>query len=60
MNGKWDHGYFSLSPVGAYNVGSIELSFEGKIHENGFNSNLEMSASSIELRTSISNCTFQN
>ncbi len=26
--GKWQHGFYSLIPVGATNVGSIELSIE--------------------------------
>jgi phosphatidylserine decarboxylase len=28
LGGKWEHGYFSMSAVGAYNVGSIRLKYE--------------------------------
>lgn len=28
LNGEWKHGFFSYSPVGAYNVGSMSLNFE--------------------------------
>lgn len=34
LNGFWDHGFFSLTPVGAYNVGSITLEFDDKIKTN--------------------------
>lgn len=34
LNGFWDHGYFSLTPVGAYNVGSITLEFDDKVKTN--------------------------
>jgi phosphatidylserine decarboxylase len=26
--GEWEHGFFSFTPVGAYNVGSMTLKFE--------------------------------
>lgn len=26
LSGEWDHGYFSYSTIGAYNVGSIHMS----------------------------------
>ena len=26
--GQWNHGFFSLTAVGAYNVGSVEVSIE--------------------------------
>jgi phosphatidylserine decarboxylase len=28
LNGEWKHGFFSYSPVGAYNVGSMTLNCE--------------------------------
>lgn len=28
LSGTWEHGFFAYAPVGAYNVGSIELDFE--------------------------------
>eukprot|EP01126_Amoeba_proteus_P053158 TRINITY_DN6466_c0_g1_i9.p1 TRINITY_DN6466_c0_g1~~TRINITY_DN6466_c0_g1_i9.p1 ORF type:complete len:509 (-),score=124.59 TRINITY_DN6466_c0_g1_i9:171-1697(-) len=28
LNGEWKHGFFSYTPVGAYNVGSMTLKFE--------------------------------
>jgi phosphatidylserine decarboxylase len=28
LNGMWKHGFFSLTPVGAYNVGSMTLEFD--------------------------------
>jgi phosphatidylserine decarboxylase len=28
LNGAWQHGFFSYTPVGAYNVGSIRLTFD--------------------------------
>eukprot|EP01127_Copromyxa_protea_P009230 TRINITY_DN2160_c0_g1_i1.p1 TRINITY_DN2160_c0_g1~~TRINITY_DN2160_c0_g1_i1.p1 ORF type:complete len:408 (+),score=103.89 TRINITY_DN2160_c0_g1_i1:162-1226(+) len=28
LTGEWEHGYFSYTPVGAYNVGSMSLKFE--------------------------------
>ena len=27
-SGQWHHGFFSLTAVGAYNVGSVEVSIE--------------------------------
>lgn len=29
LAGEWRHGFFSYTPVGAYNVGSMSLNFEG-------------------------------
>eukprot|EP01119_Soliformovum_irregulare_P002303 TRINITY_DN12589_c0_g1_i1.p1 TRINITY_DN12589_c0_g1~~TRINITY_DN12589_c0_g1_i1.p1 ORF type:complete len:364 (-),score=30.37 TRINITY_DN12589_c0_g1_i1:40-1131(-) len=34
LNGVWKHGFYSLSPVGAYNVGSISLNFDESIRTN--------------------------
>jgi phosphatidylserine decarboxylase len=28
LNGEWKYGFFSLTSVGAYNVGSIKISFD--------------------------------
>ena len=28
LSGHWEHGFFSLAAVGAYNVGSIQLDFD--------------------------------
>ncbi len=28
ISGRWEHGYFSLTAVGAYNVGSIQLTID--------------------------------
>ena len=28
LGGYWDHGFFSLTAVGAYNVGSIEIDMD--------------------------------
>jgi len=28
LSGEWDHGFFSLTAVGAYNVGSIKMHFD--------------------------------
>jgi len=47
LKGKWDHGFFSLSAVGAYNVGSIVVNFDENVTTNKFrrdfrNPNLEL------------------
>eukprot|EP01130_Rhizamoeba_saxonica_P016067 TRINITY_DN7353_c0_g1_i2.p1 TRINITY_DN7353_c0_g1~~TRINITY_DN7353_c0_g1_i2.p1 ORF type:complete len:229 (-),score=59.77 TRINITY_DN7353_c0_g1_i2:90-776(-) len=34
LNGKWKHGFFSYIPVGAYNVGSMDLNFEKEFSTN--------------------------
>jgi len=34
LMGNWEHGFFSLSPVGAYNVGSIKVSFDEDLKTN--------------------------
>ncbi|KAI8801750.1 phosphatidylserine decarboxylase-domain-containing protein [Cladochytrium replicatum] len=32
--GNWQHGFFSMIPVGATNVGSIKINFDGKVKTN--------------------------
>eukprot|EP00002_Diphylleia_rotans_P014072 TRINITY_DN2738_c0_g1_i1.p1 TRINITY_DN2738_c0_g1~~TRINITY_DN2738_c0_g1_i1.p1 ORF type:complete len:362 (+),score=61.64 TRINITY_DN2738_c0_g1_i1:49-1134(+) len=34
LSGTWEHGYFSMTAVGAYNVGSIGISFDQSIVTN--------------------------
>jgi len=34
MTGDWEHGFFSLSPIGAYNVGSIAIDFDESLKTN--------------------------
>jgi len=34
LTGTWKHGFFSYAPVGAYNVGSIELNFDPDLRTN--------------------------
>jgi len=34
LTGKWEHGFFSLSAVGAYNVGSIVVNFDENVTTN--------------------------
>lgn len=41
INGFWDHGFFSITPVGAYNVGSITLEFDSKVQTNLANETAE-------------------
>lgn len=47
MSGEWKHGFYSLTAVGAYNVGSIRLNFDPEFNTNKFrrdfrNPNLEL------------------
>eukprot|EP01111_Echinosteliopsis_oligospora_P004675 TRINITY_DN1771_c0_g1_i1.p1 TRINITY_DN1771_c0_g1~~TRINITY_DN1771_c0_g1_i1.p1 ORF type:complete len:512 (+),score=159.95 TRINITY_DN1771_c0_g1_i1:64-1599(+) len=37
LEGRWEHGLFSLTPVGASNVGSIVLPFDKDLVTNSFN-----------------------
>lgn len=39
LKGDWTHGFFSLSLIGAYNVGSITLPFEPDFKTNRFGQN---------------------
>jgi len=34
LSGEWEHGFYSLTPVGAYNVGSMTLKFDQKVKTN--------------------------
>ncbi|KAM8854186.1 phosphatidylserine decarboxylase proenzyme, mitochondrial [Synchiropus picturatus] len=34
LSGRWQHGYFSLTAVGATNVGSIQVYFDQDLHTN--------------------------
>jgi len=34
LSGEWDQGYYSLTAVGAYNVGSIALNFDKDLNTN--------------------------
>jgi len=34
LNGEWKYGFFSLTSVGAYNVGSIKITFDPEIKTN--------------------------
>ncbi|XP_041078613.1 phosphatidylserine decarboxylase proenzyme, mitochondrial isoform X1 [Polyodon spathula] len=34
LSGEWTHGFFSLTAVGATNVGSIRIYFDGELHTN--------------------------
>eukprot|EP01114_Cavostelium_apophysatum_P019951 TRINITY_DN6566_c0_g1_i1.p1 TRINITY_DN6566_c0_g1~~TRINITY_DN6566_c0_g1_i1.p1 ORF type:complete len:538 (+),score=66.34 TRINITY_DN6566_c0_g1_i1:580-2193(+) len=36
LAGEWEHGFFSLTPVGATNVGSIALSFDEEFKSNSW------------------------
>jgi phosphatidylserine decarboxylase len=36
LNGQWKHGFFSMSCVGAYNVGSIKVAFDPELQTNKF------------------------
>jgi phosphatidylserine decarboxylase precursor len=34
LSGAWKHGFFSMVPVGAYNVGSMKLTFDDELDTN--------------------------
>lgn len=34
LEGHWKHGFFSYSPVGAYNVGSMRINFDDELRTN--------------------------
>ena len=39
--GRWKHGFFSYTPVGATNVGSIKINFDRELRTNSLNTDTE-------------------
>ncbi|KAK2720524.1 phosphatidylserine decarboxylase proenzyme, mitochondrial-like isoform X2 [Artemia franciscana] len=38
--GEWEHGFFSMAPVGATNVGSIKVNFDSELQTNAYKRDL--------------------
>jgi len=41
LTGEWEHGFFSYTPVGAYNVGSIKIGFDTELVTNQRSQNIK-------------------
>ena len=58
LGGYWEHGFFSLTAVGAYNVGSIEIDMD-KVHrgrEEGVNVAIIIFSTSIYMPLPSRSC----
>ena len=53
MNGRWQHGFFSMTAVGATNVGSIQLAFDSFFQTNHHLEDASGSYTEKCLRTSV-------